>query len=145
MTAMLELSELIKPFYHHSLPSDVHVPSQNPNLASAFPFMHTYDHLASNDGKLLENLDILAEGTGESSGLMKFRIQGMRLEMGAGRRIGFRTKSEVENLDDGYKWRKYGKKSVKNSPNPRCECMNNKFSDYAVAFICHLCFASIES
>jgi len=24
-----------------------------------------------------------------------------------------------EVLDDGYKWRKYGKKSVKNSPNPR--------------------------
>jgi hypothetical protein len=34
-------------------------------------------------------------------------------------RIAFRTKSEVEILDDGYKWRKYGKKSVKNSPNPR--------------------------
>ncbi|GKV25271.1 hypothetical protein SLEP1_g34732 [Rubroshorea leprosula] len=28
-------------------------------------------------------------------------------------------KSEMEVLDDGYKWRKYGKKSVKNSPNPR--------------------------
>ncbi|XP_074563889.1 putative WRKY transcription factor 24 [Curcuma longa] len=36
-----------------------------------------------------------------------------------GCRIGFRTESEVEILDDGYKWRKYGKKSVKNSPNPR--------------------------
>ncbi|PWZ09871.1 putative WRKY transcription factor 50 [Zea mays] len=34
-------------------------------------------------------------------------------------RIAFRTRSEVEVLDDGYKWRKYGKKSVKNSPNPR--------------------------
>ncbi|KAH6790828.1 WRKY DNA-binding protein 50 [Perilla frutescens var. frutescens] len=29
------------------------------------------------------------------------------------------TKSEVEVLDDGFKWRKYGKKMVKNSPNPR--------------------------
>ncbi|XP_072998722.1 probable WRKY transcription factor 24 [Typha latifolia] len=34
-------------------------------------------------------------------------------------RIAFRMKSEVEILDDGFKWRKYGKKSVKNSPNPR--------------------------
>ncbi|KAL6839817.1 hypothetical protein ACP4OV_029627 [Aristida adscensionis] len=34
-------------------------------------------------------------------------------------RIAFRTRSEVEILDDGYRWRKYGKKSVKNSPNPR--------------------------
>ncbi|KAH7686530.1 WRKY domain-containing protein [Dioscorea alata] len=120
MTAMLELSELIMPFYHHTLPSDVHVPPQNPNLASGFPFMNTYNHLASNDGSLLENLDILTEGTGESSGLFrKIQTQGIRLEMGAGRRIGFRTKSEVDNLDDGYKWRKYGKKAVKNSPNPR--------------------------
>ncbi|ONM38747.1 putative WRKY transcription factor 50 [Zea mays] len=35
-------------------------------------------------------------------------------------RIAFRVRSdEDEVLDDGYKWRKYGKKSVKNSPNPR--------------------------
>ncbi|XP_054820066.1 probable WRKY transcription factor 50 isoform X2 [Prosopis cineraria] len=34
-------------------------------------------------------------------------------------RFAFRTRSEVEVLDDGYKWRKYGKKMVKNSPNPR--------------------------
>nr|XP_009393635.2 PREDICTED: probable WRKY transcription factor 50 [Musa acuminata subsp. malaccensis] len=34
-------------------------------------------------------------------------------------RIAFRMKSEVEVLNDGFKWRKYGKKSVKNSPNPR--------------------------
>ena len=34
-------------------------------------------------------------------------------------RIAFRTRSEIEVLDDGYKWRKYGKKSVKSSPNPR--------------------------
>ena len=33
--------------------------------------------------------------------------------------FAFRTRSEIEVLDDGYKWRKYGKKSVKNSPNPR--------------------------
>ncbi|KAF9678784.1 hypothetical protein SADUNF_Sadunf07G0071700 [Salix dunnii] len=34
-------------------------------------------------------------------------------------RIAFRTKSDLEIMDDGFKWRKYGKKSVKNSPNPR--------------------------
>ncbi|KAK9274196.1 hypothetical protein L1049_019010 [Liquidambar formosana] len=34
-------------------------------------------------------------------------------------KVAFKTKSEVEILDDGYKWRKYGKKMVKNSPNPR--------------------------
>ncbi|XP_020105443.1 probable WRKY transcription factor 75 isoform X1 [Ananas comosus] len=34
-------------------------------------------------------------------------------------KVAFKTKSELEVLDDGYKWRKYGKKMVKNSPNPR--------------------------
>nr|QCV57334.1 WRKY transcription factor [Fagopyrum tataricum] len=34
-------------------------------------------------------------------------------------RIAFKTESEIESLDDGFKWRKYGKKMVKNSPNPR--------------------------
>ncbi|MED6112599.1 WRKY Transcription Factor [Stylosanthes scabra] len=37
----------------------------------------------------------------------------------AGQRVVFRTRSEIEVMDDGYKWRKYGKKTVKNSPNPR--------------------------
>lgn len=39
--------------------------------------------------------------------------------MEASHRVAFRTKSELEVMDDGFKWRKYGKKSVKNSPNPR--------------------------
>jgi len=34
-------------------------------------------------------------------------------------RVAFKTKSEIEIMDDGFKWRKYGKKMVKNSPNPR--------------------------
>lgn len=34
-------------------------------------------------------------------------------------RFAFLTKSEIDNLDDGYRWRKYGQKAVKNSPYPR--------------------------
>ncbi|KAI4379633.1 hypothetical protein MLD38_005907 [Melastoma candidum] len=34
-------------------------------------------------------------------------------------RFAFKTRSEIEILDDGFKWRKYGKKMVKNCPNPR--------------------------
>ncbi|KAJ9556955.1 hypothetical protein OSB04_011569 [Centaurea solstitialis] len=34
-------------------------------------------------------------------------------------KVAFKTKSDIEILDDGFKWRKYGKKMVKNSPNPR--------------------------
>ncbi|KAK8585895.1 hypothetical protein V6N13_050865 [Hibiscus sabdariffa] len=34
-------------------------------------------------------------------------------------RFAFVTKSEIDHLDDGYRWRKYGQKAVKNSPYPR--------------------------
>ncbi|CAK8569896.1 unnamed protein product [Lathyrus sativus] len=34
-------------------------------------------------------------------------------------RVAFKIMTEIEILDDGYRWRKYGKKMVKDSPNPR--------------------------
>ncbi|KAK4743793.1 hypothetical protein SAY87_010105 [Trapa incisa] len=34
-------------------------------------------------------------------------------------RFAFMTKSDVDNLEDGYRWRKYGQKAVKNSLFPR--------------------------
>lgn len=34
-------------------------------------------------------------------------------------RYAFMTKSEIDNLEDGFRWRKYGQKAVKNSPFPR--------------------------
>ncbi|XP_021898788.1 probable WRKY transcription factor 50 [Carica papaya] len=50
----------------------------------------------------------------------KSYLEGVKKEkMEVGQRVAFRTKSEMEVMDDGFKWRKYGKKSVKNSPNPR--------------------------
>lgn len=42
-------------------------------------------------------------------------------------RVAFKTRSEVEVLDDGFKWRKYGKKMVKNSPNPRYRTTFSQF------------------
>lgn len=34
-------------------------------------------------------------------------------------RFSFKTLSDVDVLDDGYKWRKYGQKVVKNTQHPR--------------------------
>ncbi|KAL5566832.1 hypothetical protein UlMin_029996 [Ulmus minor] len=34
-------------------------------------------------------------------------------------RFAFMTKSEVDHLEDGYRWSKYGQKAAKNSPYPR--------------------------
>ncbi|XP_022997228.1 probable WRKY transcription factor 57 isoform X2 [Cucurbita maxima] len=43
-------------------------------------------------------------------------------------RFAFMTKSEVDHLEDGYRWRKYGQKAVKYSPFPRSyyRCTNSK-------------------
>ncbi|GFP87306.1 probable WRKY transcription factor 57 [Phtheirospermum japonicum] len=43
-------------------------------------------------------------------------------------RYAFVTKSEIDNLEDGYRWRKYGQKAVKHSPFPRSyyRCTNSK-------------------
>ncbi|KAI4369862.1 hypothetical protein MLD38_018260 [Melastoma candidum] len=35
-------------------------------------------------------------------------------------KIAFQTRSADDVLDDGYRWRKYGQKAVKNSAYPRC-------------------------
>jgi hypothetical protein len=34
-------------------------------------------------------------------------------------RVVVQTTSDIDILDDGYKWRKYGQKVVKGNPNPR--------------------------
>jgi len=34
-------------------------------------------------------------------------------------RFAFQTRTQVDILDDGYRWRKYGEKSVKNNKFPR--------------------------
>ncbi|URE21632.1 WRKY [Musa troglodytarum] len=43
-------------------------------------------------------------------------------------RFAFMTKSEIDHLEDGYRWRKYGQKVVKNSPFPRSyyRCTHSK-------------------
>ena len=35
-------------------------------------------------------------------------------------RVVVQTMSDIDVLDDGYRWRKYGQKVVKGNPNPRC-------------------------
>ncbi|GLJ11263.1 hypothetical protein SUGI_0149550 [Cryptomeria japonica] len=36
-----------------------------------------------------------------------------------GPKYAFKTRSETDVLEDGFKWRKYGKKTIKSSPHPR--------------------------
>uniref|UniRef100_A0A803MDN9 WRKY domain-containing protein n=1 Tax=Chenopodium quinoa TaxID=63459 RepID=A0A803MDN9_CHEQI len=61
--------------------------------------------------KAVDDQDELKQGTnkGKKKGGKKERDP----------RFAFMTKSEIDNLEDGYRWRKYGQKAVKNSPYPR--------------------------
>ena len=42
-------------------------------------------------------------------------------------RVVVQTLSEVDILDDGYRWRKYGQKVVRGNPNPRFVQPHNSF------------------
>lgn len=45
-------------------------------------------------------------------------------------RVVVQTVSEVDILDDGYRWRKYGQKVVKGNPNPRYVSSSNAIRIY---------------
>ncbi|KAK1258852.1 putative WRKY transcription factor 28 [Acorus gramineus] len=67
----------------------------------------------------------VAEGCGGDDGVEKSKIKAVNKPRKKGEkrermpRFAFMTKSEVDHLEDGYRWRKYGQKAVKNSPYPR--------------------------
>uniref|UniRef100_A0A2P2MV59 Putative WRKY transcription factor 2 isoform X2 n=1 Tax=Rhizophora mucronata TaxID=61149 RepID=A0A2P2MV59_RHIMU len=72
------------------------------------------------------------DGEGDESESKRRKIESYATEMsGATRairepRVVVQTTSEVDILDDGYRWRKYGQKVVKGNPNPRSyyKCTN---------------------
>lgn len=70
---------------------------------------------------LITKLSLLAKHSFNWSINIWFRVKTKRKEEKKQRepRVSFVTKTEVEHLEDGYRWRKYGQKAVKNSPYPR--------------------------
>ena len=44
-------------------------------------------------------------------------------------RVVVQTLSEVDILDDGYRWRKYGQKVVRGNPNPRYVYYHTRYSN----------------
>ncbi|KAL0542976.1 hypothetical protein IC582_018060 [Cucumis melo] len=61
----------------------------------------------------------------ENDGKPRLRVSTMKMKRIKGRkkvrepRFSFKTMTDVDVLDDGYKWRKYGQKVVKNTLHPR--------------------------
>ncbi|XP_077211257.1 putative WRKY transcription factor 43 [Tasmannia lanceolata] len=76
--------------------TEIEVPRSNCNVSNPSS-METF-HGSENDGK-----------PGKKKGEKKVRKP----------RCAFQTRSHVDILDDGYRWRKYGQKAVKNNKYPR--------------------------
>ncbi|CAF2044799.1 hypothetical protein BRARA_I02860 [Brassica rapa] len=58
-------------------------------------------------------------GVGESSKQLTKQGKGKGEKKEREARVAFMTKSDIDHLEDGYRWRKYGQKAVKDSPYPR--------------------------
>ncbi|KAK7399462.1 hypothetical protein VNO78_10645 [Psophocarpus tetragonolobus] len=97
-------------YFQNPHPYPYHHPHNSVSMASSSPEIEALsDYLMLDD--YVDHQDSRSSQSAESSEKATFR--------GVGPRIAFRTKSELDIMDDGYKWRKYGKKSVKSSPNLR--------------------------
>ncbi|KAL3527875.1 hypothetical protein ACH5RR_012531 [Cinchona calisaya] len=92
----------------YSFDQDAHLSSQN--------WFSSHQNISNNIRNIESKNPISTSASSDikrKSGAMKKNPVDMGL------RVAFRTKSKLDIMDDGYKWRKYGKKMVKNSPNPR--------------------------
>lgn len=69
------------------------------------------------------------DGEGDESESKRRKLDACAIEMNTSSRavreprVVVQTTSEVDILDDGYRWRKYGQKVVKGNPNPRYVCL----------------------
>ncbi|XP_047957359.1 probable WRKY transcription factor 43 [Salvia hispanica] len=79
-----------------------------PPLLQQHPSQFSQNPFPEMDQKLLGNF------------VPKIEVGSSRNERGNyGQRFAFQTRSQEDILDDGYRWRKYGQKSLKNSTFPR--------------------------
>ncbi|KAL8207821.1 hypothetical protein R6Q57_007233 [Mikania cordata] len=70
-------------------------------------------------GSLMGMRGLSSEGDENNGGRNGKSMKSVRGKKMTPSRVAFHTRSSEDILDDGYKWRKYGQKSVKNSKHPR--------------------------
>ncbi|CAL9225896.1 unnamed protein product [Arabidopsis halleri] len=75
------------------------------------------DHPGEDSGKSRRKRELAGEEDQSSKKVGKTKKNEVKKQREP--RVSFMTKSEVDHLEDGYRWRKYGQKAVKNSPYPR--------------------------
>ncbi|GER48089.1 WRKY DNA-binding protein [Striga asiatica] len=110
-----------------SSPSHEYVDREKPGADGSLEGSFTFSNEEDNDDDRATNgsVSVGCDGEGDESELKRRRIEAYASEVsGATRamrepRVVVQTTSEVDILDDGYRWRKYGQKVVKGNPNPR--------------------------
>ncbi|KAF5961289.1 hypothetical protein HYC85_002498 [Camellia sinensis] len=112
------------------------VPGQNSahfELGDAVDASSTFSNEEDEDDRATHgSVSLGYDAEGDESDSKRRKIEAYSTEMsGAARairepRVVVQTTSEVDILDDGYRWRKYGQKVVKGNPNPRSyyKCTN---------------------
>ncbi|KAG6534100.1 hypothetical protein ZIOFF_007984 [Zingiber officinale] len=71
------------------------------------------------------SVSLCCDGEGDETDSKRMKLDTNAIELNAASRavreprVVVQTTSEVDILDDGYRWRKYGQKVVKGNPNPR--------------------------
>ncbi|WOL10263.1 hypothetical protein Cni_G19017 [Canna indica] len=117
-----ELLDLHQPSFE--LPPSSDLPVDPPPAASATSTATASSILSSSTeaGAGEENKANKTDGTSGGSskeGEGRKKKKKTRQKRAREPRVAFKTRSEVEHLEDGYRWRKYGQKAVKNNPFPR--------------------------
>ncbi|KAL2547221.1 putative WRKY transcription factor 75 [Forsythia ovata] len=64
---------------------------------------------------VVQGNNLVDSGTAEVNSSKKFKVEKKSRKP----KYAFQTRSQVDILDDGYRWRKYGQKAVKNNRFPR--------------------------
>ncbi|XP_072973137.1 WRKY transcription factor SUSIBA2-like [Typha angustifolia] len=106
-----------------------HLPNQVNPISEPSPGSASDDDIDTGGGQLNTNDEVAADDDPDSK---RRKIDTTSIDAAAmGKtnrepRVVVQTVSEVDILDDGYRWRKYGQKIVKGNPNPRSyyKCTN---------------------
>ncbi|ESQ41247.1 hypothetical protein EUTSA_v10014943mg [Eutrema salsugineum] len=84
----------------------------NGSLYAPFLSLKSHQNLAKSE--------LLHQGEEEASKAREGSSRSVELKKkGKKQKFAFQTRSQVDILDDGYRWRKYGQKAVKNNKFPR--------------------------
>ncbi|ESQ55594.1 hypothetical protein EUTSA_v10025806mg [Eutrema salsugineum] len=103
---------------NHDVTNDVI--GETPTRVSASSSSSEADHPGEDSSKSHRKRELVGDGREENQSSKKVgKTKKNEEKKQREPRVSFMTKSEVDHLEDGYRWRKYGQKAVKNSPYPR--------------------------